>query len=89
MCFAGHVCCELLGPGRKKVQDRPHRSHLVTNEHLLSVHMCTALNWAITERTGGGKGRGKQGIRFIRKVVPAGAASRVSLQRGITSRDGS
>ena len=33
------VCCGLLGPRGKKVQDRPHRSRLVTNEHLLSVHI--------------------------------------------------
>lgn len=46
------------------MQDRPHKDHRVTNEHLLSVRMCTALNMAITERTGGGKGEWKQGIRF-------------------------
>lgn len=95
MCSA-NGSCELLEFGREKVQDRPHRNHLVTNEHLLSVRMCTALNLAITERTGGRKGEmeardqvvcgGSPGI--IRKVVPAGVASRVSLQRGILSRGG-
>lgn len=58
--------------------------------------MCTALNLAITERTGGGKGGSKKsGVcvwggppGFIIKVVPAGAASRVSLQRGVLSRGG-
>lgn len=59
--------------------------------NIYCVHMCTALNLAITERTGDrGVGRGgKQGIRcvcwgplvFLRMVVPAGAASRVSAER--------
>jgi hypothetical protein len=70
------------------MQGGSHRRLLVTNEHLLSVHMCTGLNLAITERTGGAgwRSKGSGGVpppRFIRREVPAGAASRVSLQRGV------
>ena len=66
----------------------------VTNEHLLSVH--TAQLWTWWSQNSLGEGRGKQGVRlgwgspgFVRKVVPAGAASRVSRQRAIISRGGS
>lgn len=82
------------------MQCRPHRKLLVTNEHLLSVHMCTALNLAVTERAGGGGGESKEsggvcimcwgGVPpgFPRKVVSAGAARRVSLQRGLVEGAG-
>lgn len=43
------------------MQDRPHKDQQVTNEHLLSVRMCTALNLEITERTGEGRGERSKG----------------------------
>lgn len=75
-----------------------HTGAILSPMNVYCVHMCTALNLAITERTGErgvGEG-GKQGIRcvgwgplgFLRMVVPAGAASRVSLQKGVISRGG-
>lgn len=75
-----------------------HTGAILSPRNVYCVHMCTALNLAITERTGdrGVQGAGKQGIRcgcwgplgFLRMVVPAGAASRVSLQKGVISRGG-
>lgn len=53
--------------------------------------MCTALNLAITERAGGRGEAGGQvcaGLQGFRKVVPAGAARRVSLQRGVLAGTG-
>lgn len=96
----GRVCVQQMvdvscgrREGREKVQDRPRVGHLVTNEHLLCLHVHSFERG--DHRTHWGReGEWKQGVRgggspgFLRKVVPAGAASRVSLQRGSLSRGG-
>ena len=48
--------CSGLGERRCRTD---HTGATFTNEHLLSVHMCTALNLAITEHTRGGEGEKK------------------------------